>query len=327
MRSFPSRACWPLLLVTAPETDVFDWIAIDEHGDRILCPDEFFYVPCYSNPGFRTYFKRVLTTLVTEVRTDLIHLDWFPGAYSEPTACCCDHCAANFRTHLEEKYADLDRRQDRLGYTDLRAIRPPRYDSRPIQKNPLVQEWTDFRCLLAADFVRDMSEHLYALNPEVAVDLNAFGLGGWTTQYRATDHPRILPHSHGFWDESDHFAHWTDDDRLISKIRTYKVARLLRNGVFKLSVDASPGVVVELLGKSDSVLLHLVNYRDTSERDISITLWLDELYVADVTCHIPGGEAADLPFQVVDDRLHLRLPQLDTYALIHVSLATGGIRE
>ena len=214
------------------EPDVFDWIAVDEYGDPVLCMDEFFYVPCYSNPGFRAYFKRVLTALVTEVRTDLIHLDWFPGAYAEATSCCCEHCTTGFRAHLADKYPDPSRLEERLGYATIAAVRPPRFDSRPIQKNPLVQEWTDFRCLLAADFLRDMNEHLYELNPEVAIDLNAFGLGGWNTQYRATDHPRLLPHSHGFWDESDHFAQWTEDGRLITKIRTYKVARLLRNGVF-----------------------------------------------------------------------------------------------
>ena len=79
-----------------------------------------------------------------------------------------------------------------------------------------------------------------SLNPEVAIEINPGGIDGqnrpWTS---AVDHARILKFTECFWSEEDDMPAYLPDGRLISKIRTYKLARTYKNVLLTYTADNS----------------------------------------------------------------------------------------
>jgi hypothetical protein len=222
----------------AEEPRAKNWIERDAAGRPILLTygfqQSFRYRPCFSRHEYLEYLKRVVRLAVEEARTDLIHFDNF-DLNPEPDSCHCEACVAGFRERLRRKYSAAERRE-RFGFENIDYVNPPVWnaDNPPGRmremSDPVIQEWVDCRCQLMADALGEMAAYAKSMNPEVVVEVNPHGITGANrTWENAIDHSRILKFTEVFWSEEQNTPKLLPDGRLISKIRSYKLARTYRN--------------------------------------------------------------------------------------------------
>src|SRR5206468_1720216 len=62
-------------------------------------------------------------------------------------------------------------------------------------------------------------------NPNITVGMNHGFISG-------IDVEQLMLHGDGVWDEARNYAAWTDDGRLISKIPSYKAARIMGQSLY-----------------------------------------------------------------------------------------------
>jgi hypothetical protein len=245
----------------AEEPRAKDWIQCDAFGQPVMLEygyqQSFRYLPCFSNQEFIDYLKKVVHFAVAEVKTDFIHFDNFTLS-AEPNSCHCSACKTGFRQRLRTKYS-AEERKDRFGFENVDYVNPPLWNAtnRPeklkIIADPVFQEWIDYRCQTMADALRQMAELIRSLNPEVVVEINYGGIVGYNSPWiRGTDYARLLPHTQVFWDESDLKPEFTEDRRLITAIRTYKMARTYRNVVLTY-ISVSETAIAECLAFNQTI--------------------------------------------------------------------------
>jgi hypothetical protein len=191
------------------------------------------------HPGYIEYIKKVIKIAVKDLKVDLIHFD-NTSMQAEPVIFQHPLAIQNFRIYLQKKYT-TDMLKKRFGFSDVRYVEPPKY-SEPMSKidDPLFQEWADFRCQQLADYYGIMETYIHSLNPEVAVVNNPHsGLSGINTiWYQGIDYPRLLSHTDMIWTEEGNNPTLTEEGVLISKIRTYKMAKTLNNRIFTYTIDS-----------------------------------------------------------------------------------------
>jgi len=240
----------------AEESRAEHWIQRDIAGLPILLTygyqQSFRYIPCFSNPEYLEYLKKVVRYAIVEVKTDFIHLDNF-SLNAEPDSCHCSWCVSGFREFLRTKYSSRQLR-DRFGFENISFVNPPQWNrDNPPEKmeiiyDPAFQEWVDFRCQLMADALRQISEYAKSLNPTVAVEINPGGLNGDNHTWMAgVDHTRLLKFTEAFWSEEDNIPAYYPDGRLVSRIRSYKLARAYRNVLMISNVANDPLALGEAL--------------------------------------------------------------------------------
>jgi hypothetical protein len=222
----------------AEEPRAQGWIQCDAYGQPIMLEygyqQSFRYCPCFSNQEYIDYLKKVVRYAVVEVKTDFIHFDNFDLS-SEPDSCHCNGCKSGFRKYLRTKYSP-EQRKDRFGFENVDYVNPPLWNkSNPPEQmdiifDPVFQEWIDYRCQSMADALGQMVTLIGSFNSEVVVEINCGGMVGenspWTS---GTDRTRLLPLTQVFWDEQDMQPEYLPDGRLITSIRSYKMARCYQN--------------------------------------------------------------------------------------------------
>jgi hypothetical protein len=222
----------------AEEPRAQGWIQCDQWGQPIMTEygfqQSFRYRPCFSNQEYIDYLKKVVHYAVVEVKTDFIHFDNFDLS-PEPDSCHCNGCKSGFRKFLKTKYSP-EQRKERFGFENVDFVNPPLWNgsNRPeklvIIFDPVFQEWIDYRCHTMEDALGQMVDLIRPLNPEVVVEINFGGVVGhnnpWT---RGNDHSKLLKHTQVFCDEQDSPPDYLPDGRLITTIRTYKMARTYQN--------------------------------------------------------------------------------------------------
>jgi hypothetical protein len=192
------------------------------------------YRPCFTHQEYLDYLKKIVRYAVQEVKTDFIHFDNF-DLNAEPESCHCSVCVQGFRNFLKTKYTP-EKRRERFGFENVDYVNPPQWNrSNPPERmeiifDPGIQEWVDFRCQVMADALRQMAQYAKSLNPEVAIEINPHGITGGNRAWEAAvDHPRLLTSTDVFWTEEPNPAEYHPDGRLVSKIRSYKLARAFQN--------------------------------------------------------------------------------------------------
>jgi hypothetical protein len=222
----------------AEEPRAKDWIQRDVSGLPILLAygyqQSYRYRPCFTHQEYLDYLKKIVRYAVEEVQTDFIHFDNF-DLNPEPDSCHCPACVEGFRDFLRAKYPP-EKRHERFGFENVDYVNPPQWNRQnPPQKmaiifDPAIQEWIDFRCQVMADALRQMAEYARSLNPHVAIEINPHGItGGNRAWENAIDHARLLTSTDVFWTEEENPCVYLPDGRLISKIRSYKLARAFHN--------------------------------------------------------------------------------------------------
>src|ERR1035438_6187833 len=232
----------------AEEPRAVNWIQRNIAGLPILLTygyqQSFRYRPCFSNQDYLDYLKKIVRYAIVEAKTDFIHFDNF-DYNAEPDSCHCDACKAGFRMRLKTKYSAAQLRE-RFGFERVDYVNPPQWNSsnRPekmqIIFDPAIQEWIDYRCQTLADALKQMADHAASLNPDVALETNPEGISGENRTWVAgIDHSRILKYTKAFWSEEEEIIGLHPDGRLISRIRSYKLARAFSN-ILMTYIEASP---------------------------------------------------------------------------------------
>jgi hypothetical protein len=222
----------------AEEPRAVNWVQRDIAGLPILLPygyqQSYRYRPCFANQDYLTYLKKIVRYAVVEAKTDFIHFDNF-DLNAEPDSCHCAACVAGFREHLKKKYTGAQLKE-RFGFARIDFVNPPQWNSdNPPDKmqiifDPAFQEWIDFRCQLMADALRQMFDLVHSLNPEVALEINPAGITGQNRSWESgVDHARLLKFTRAFWSEEGNLPGYAADGRLITRIRSYKLARAYSN--------------------------------------------------------------------------------------------------
>jgi hypothetical protein len=222
----------------AEEPRATNWVQRDALGQPILLTygyqQAYRYRPCFANQEYLDYLKRIVRYAVEEVKTDFIHFDNF-DLNAEPDSCHCPVCGAGFRTFLRAKYTP-ERLKERLGFTVVDYVNPPVWNSQnPPQKmhiivDPVIQEWIDYRCQFMADALGQMAAYARSLNPEVAIEVNPHGINGENRAWVAgLDHARFLRYTDAFWSETESDPSYLPEGQLLSRIRSYKLARCFQN--------------------------------------------------------------------------------------------------
>jgi hypothetical protein len=222
----------------AEEPRAKDWVQRDALGKPILLvygyQQSFRYRPCFANQEYLDYYKKIVKYAVEEVKTDFIHFDNF-DLNPEPDSCHCPTCVRRFREFLKAKYLP-EKRKERFGFENVDYVNPPSWNAQnPPEKmeiifDPAIQEWIDFRCQVMADALHQMAAYAKSMNPEVAIEVNPHGITGENRAWQAgLDHTRFLKSTEVFWTEEENDPGYLPDGRLISKIRSYKLARAFDN--------------------------------------------------------------------------------------------------
>jgi len=224
------------------------WVQLDNRGRPVIYSDQYFRERAdFTTQGYRDQIKEVVTRAITGYGMNLIHFDNFYTMFPLEAG-YTEHVQRLFRRYLADRYSE-DELWDRLGFSDVSAVRPPRLPRRPMQpvQDPLVQEWIEFRVQALTGFVRELSEHIRSLDPETVVEINPHGLWGENNPYSSgMDHARLLPLLDIFWSEDpDHARYFPKGNRLVSKIRSYKLARHYGTALF--SYNFSPLELAEAM--------------------------------------------------------------------------------
>lgn len=223
------------------EPEARGWMQVDENGRPVYYgfdgAQTFRYAACRNNPGYQRFIEKVLRLGIQELRLDMIHFDQMHW-WAEPRSCRCEYCRERFRRWLEAKYSPA-RRRLRFGFDRLDGVLPPPFDvfAGPIKlselRNPLAQEWALWRAEEVTRHYAEYDLYIHSLNPQVALEGNP-NLNPATNQGFATgvDAGEMLQHGDVVWSEEPAHASWTSDGRLVSKIRSFKTARLMGKFIF-----------------------------------------------------------------------------------------------
>lgn len=263
--------------------DIDAWAMRNAAGEPVCYGDEYWRLrACRNNPNWRAFITKQLRTAILDFRVDMIHFDNFVWL-SEPDADChCSVCAGKFREFLATRYTTRQRRE-RFGFSALEQVAPPYYPTgqhvgvfRDVLENgwdfladkagspvgwqppyrildPLQQDWLEFRCASLAEAYAEFADFIRKLNPGVAIELNPTGING-TNNARSlgVDHDRLLRHGHFFWSEEATRAHYTQDGRLLSSIRSHRLARATDNKL--LNVNQDPLALAEAMAFGNGCL-------------------------------------------------------------------------
>jgi hypothetical protein len=227
-----STIAYETFLLENPEAE--SWFVPDYLGRPVFYDEQTFRKRVYfMHPGYREYIQKVLTAAEDELHADLIEFD-NTSMQAEPAIFQHPLAIQDFRDFLSKKYSSEELRQ-RLGFSDIRYVLPPRYDH-PLRviNDPLFQEWTDFRCQQLSDYYGTMESLLRRLNPEVAIECNPHtGISGVNTIWeQGVDYPRLLSHLDAVFTEEGDDARVTADGIMVSRIRSFKMAATLGNTLF-----------------------------------------------------------------------------------------------
>ena len=225
------------------EPSARDWFAPLEYwGEAATYNSQYFRRRIwFDHPGYKDYLKKVLRLGVVDYEMDLIHFDNISNVgktpvFSHPMA------AEAFREYLRTKYTP-ERLKERIGFGDTTHIEPPIAPALGNQEffiDPLVMEWIDFRCHTLAAYIKELTDYVRSLSPRVATDINIGTRKGDNAAWNSSqDISLLLPNTDIFIVEGKNGGSYTEDNRLISNIRDYKIGRTFSNLV--LNRMGSPG--------------------------------------------------------------------------------------
>jgi hypothetical protein len=211
-----------------------DWEQRDCWGHWVSYGIQTFrHYPCINQPGYEGYMRRVIKVAVEEVQADDLSFDQIM-LEPEPRSCRCTRCLALFAEFLKKRYTTTEAVHRRFGLPSVDWIRVNEWefneqpDALAEVLDPVLQEWTRFRCESLARHGGDMYEYAKSLNPKVVVNYNMKGVFSFNRYWRnAVYHPLFNGHVDCIsFDTGGYGAHIDPvTGALISQIRSYKVAR------------------------------------------------------------------------------------------------------
>ncbi len=232
-------------LTEAPE--MLDWCAVNEDGRHTSITyghQDFRYKPCVTREGYWSYLKKVLEVGIKHVKADAFGFDNV-GHPSEPESCHCDECRRAFREYLKAKYrvdtpAGRARATERFGFAALDHVEPPRFNRwNPmviyrVLKNPVMQEWLEFKCDAVARRFEETWRFIKGLKRDMVVEYNVLGdFGCNNAWYGGTDIHRLLPWADAFWNErAPNYPGWSPGKPFHHRVHPLKLGQAYDAVVF-----------------------------------------------------------------------------------------------
>jgi hypothetical protein len=215
-----------------PEAE--SWEQRDSWGQSVPYGNQTYrHFACPNEPAYRGYIKRVLDIAVNDFHADELAFDNFV-LQEEPKSCRCPRCMKAFSEFLRARYPDKEIVSQRFGQSDIDAVKiapwktPDEPGKLTALDDPILQEWTRFRCQSLANSAADLYGHVKSLNPGVACLLNIKGQYSFNRYWAAgVYHPMfagaidIMAFDTGGYDARIDAT----TGALVSQIRSYKVAR------------------------------------------------------------------------------------------------------
>jgi hypothetical protein len=230
----------------AEQPGMMDWIQTDADGKPVTLlygHQSFRYYPCFNREGYWDYLEKVIELGINSIGADAIGFDNISTG-EEPYACNCECCKKAFVKYLKDKYRPdtiegEKLTKERFGFKILDYIKPPQwhYFMHPFNlteiDDPVIQEWVLFRC----ESIQKVMKRLYGfcrkLNPDVLLEFNAYrGFGINTAFVFGLYVPDFTDCMDAFYDECDPIPEFTEDGRLLHKIRGYKMGQAMEKVVF-----------------------------------------------------------------------------------------------
>jgi hypothetical protein len=190
---------------------------------------------CPNEPAYRDYIKRVIKIGVQDLRADELAFDNIM-LQAEPESCRCPRCIAAFGEFLRRRYPTGDAATRRFGLPDVDWIRANQWgsytqpDSVTELDDPVLQEWTRFRCETLGKYSNDFYDYTKSLNPNTAVHFNIKGVYSFNRYWtNAVYHPLFAKRIDVMSFDTTGYDEHIDPNTgaLISQIRSYKIARRL----------------------------------------------------------------------------------------------------
>jgi hypothetical protein len=242
-----------------------DWFQVNWDGQYPVYndSDQWLYYRRQACPCCEEYLQWIEARVrfaIEDLKADLIHFDGVMP-YLEGYQCCCDRCKADFQRYLQAKYPDPAAATQRFGFADLSQVIPPLYSVHPYHphspkelrevRDPVMQEWTRYRCEKLAEIHHRLSRRIRRLNPEVAVEVNTLMPVTHNHYFRdGLDLALIAEENDCLWTEDSHHPHLTEDGALISRLREFKIGRTLKNAVFSYHPAHDPADLKRCLAQA-----------------------------------------------------------------------------
>jgi len=217
-----STLLWELFFKEVPEAK--GWVLRDKTGKPYTYGSATYRQRLDRNhPDAHAYYLKVIRFAVEQVGTDLIHFDnYLWGPCDEPNS------ARRFRDYLRNTFTPEQLAQ--MGAADLGAVQPA--TSGP-PDNMLRRAWLDFVCRSLADSYRARCEYARSLRNDILIECNPHGVREAIRP--PVDHFRMLRVGEAYWDEGR--GSGLSGGRLRTRIRSYKVGRLMNNMVFTYNTN------------------------------------------------------------------------------------------
>jgi beta-galactosidase len=166
----------------AEHPDMESWACVNEHSEfvRIRYGHQGFrYKPCFVREGYWKFYKTVLRKGIQDIQGDGFGFDNVEGP-SEPDSCHCPECRAAFVTFLKQRYPTPQAAEERFGFPVLDHITPPVFNhlNPPITcrivKDPVMQEWMEFRCENMRRRFEEIWNFAKKLKPDMMLEYNVY---------------------------------------------------------------------------------------------------------------------------------------------------------
>ena len=215
---------WELFFQEKPEAR--DWLLRGSDGQPILYNRAQPYRYRYNrrHPQAHQYYLDVLRFAIEEAKADLIHMD----NYLHPPG--TDPCSARlFREYLSKTFTSKELAD--MGVANLEQVPAVPPAGKGTADSMLRRAWLDFACEFLAESYRLRCEYAHSLRPDILMECNPHGVVARPRP--PMDHLRLVRFGEAFWDEArgPDYAGYRKGS-LHTRIRSYKVARLLNNMVF-----------------------------------------------------------------------------------------------
>lgn len=193
------------------------------------------YMPCPSSQEFLEYIARLIDIGLNDVGLDGLHIDGM-ALRPEPLGCHCPRCAEGFRAWLNERYPTTEERKALFGLPGFGNVRPPEFDvhlgidvPQPAIKDPMVREWTLFRCRLLGKAWKFIVGAARKHKPDVFIQGNPSFYPGLNVAWLAGMRLRDMAEagSDGFFTEEGNAPDLTKDGRLHGYFESFKKLRRL----------------------------------------------------------------------------------------------------
>jgi len=210
----------------ADRPDAYDWLAwpsLESNYSEPPPPKEKSPgYPVYRNhDGYQKFIRGIIDYAIKEVKVDLVHFDnyVFQSGLS-PWA------IEDFRRYLRAEYTP-EILKEHFGGEDLKKVGKLAHN----KVAPACLEWRMFQSWMFGESYRRLSDYARSLNPEVATEMNAGGIG---VGFRdgIIDLSQMLPYGDAYWHEQTQCGWKPNRKKLYTGIRTYKIAHLYNQCAF-----------------------------------------------------------------------------------------------